>query len=197
MKYIKYLIPGLLFVLGACRQQDKPADAYGNFEAIEVMVSAECSGRILNFHPLEGDLLPEGEVSLNIDTTQLYLKKLGLESGFASLNSRILTLDARLQASRVQMDNLLREKARVEKLLEGGAATSKQLDDIQGQVSLLQAQMAATASQKQAVFAERKTLQVQIRQGHHALDRTAAVNQHRPLRVDGRHAAGDRIQCPQ
>jgi HlyD family secretion protein len=48
--------------------------------------------------------------------------------------------------------------------MDGGAATSKQLDDMRGQVSLLEAQMAASESQKQAVYAERKTLEVQIRQ---------------------------------
>jgi HlyD family secretion protein len=176
MKHMKYLLPGLLLILGACRQQEKLADAYGNFEALEVLVSAESSGRILDFHPREGDLLRKDEVSLRIDTTQLYLKKLGLESGFASLNSRIHTLDAQLWASRVQLDNLLREQHRIEKLLDGGAATAKQLDDIKGQVSLLEAQIAASESQKQTVFAERKTLEVQIRQVEDQLEKCLVRN---------------------
>lgn len=164
MKYTRYLVPFLLLILVACKQQEDNSDAYGNFEAIEVIVSAESSGKIISFSPLEGDNLKQDQVAVRIDTTQLYLKKLGLESGFSSLSSRIRTLDAQLHASRVQLDNLEREQARLEKLVEGGAATSKQLDDMNGQVALLEAQMAATASQKEAVFAERRSLEVQISQ---------------------------------
>jgi HlyD family secretion protein len=176
MKYLINVLSILIVFLGACRQQNGQADAYGNFEAIEVMVSSESSGRILSFPPVEGDLLTKDKVSVLIDTTQLYLKKLGLESGKASLSSRIRTLDAQLYASRVQLNNLVREQRRIEKLVEGGAATSKQQDDINGQVSLLEAQMEATASQKDAVFAERKTLEVQIRQLDDQLDKCAVRN---------------------
>ncbi len=164
-----------LFLL-ACNQKEDRADAYGNFEANEIMVSAESSGKILTFLPEEGEMLYRDQVSVTLDTIQLYLKKKGLESGFASLGSRILTLDAQLEASRVQLDNLVREQKRLLKLVEGGAATTKQLDDINGQVSLLEAQMAATASQKDAVYAERETLEVQISQVEDQLDRCQVRN---------------------
>jgi len=176
MKYTRYLVPFLLLILVACKQQADSSDAYGNFEAIEVIVSAESSGRIISFLPGEGASLTAGQVSVNIDTTQLYLQKLRLESGFSSLGSRIKTLDAQLAASRVQMDNLEREKNRIDKLVEGGAATSKQLDDINGQVALLEAQMVATASQKDAVYAERRTLQVQISQVEDQMLKCAVKN---------------------
>lgn len=176
MKYTNYVLPILLLTLVACTQQSNPADAYGNFEAVEVMVSSESSGKILTFLPVEGEVLVKDQVSVTIDTTQLYLKKLALESGFLSLSSRIYTLDAQLRASRVQLDNLVRERKRIEKLVDGGAATSKQLDDINGQVALLEAQMAATASQKDAVYAERKTLEVQISQAEDQLTRCTVRN---------------------
>jgi len=176
MNYANFIIPVLLLTLMGCKQQGDSADAYGNFEAIEVIVSAESSGRIISFLPVEGAALQTDQVAVNIDTTQLYLQKLSLESGFASLGSRIHTLDAQLRSSEVQMDNLIREKKRVDKLVEGGAATSKQQDDINGQVSLLEAQMAATASQKDAVFAERKTLTAQIGQVEDQINKCAVRN---------------------
>ncbi len=176
MNYSRYILPFLLLPLVACKQQSDPADAYGNFEAVEVMVSAESGGRIISFLPEEGEQLLKDQVSVTIDSTQLYLKKLALESGFASLSSRIHTLDAQLHASRVQLDNLEREQKRIEKLVEGGAATTKQQDDINGQVSLLEAQMAATSSQKDAVYAERKTLEVQISQVEDQIARCAVKN---------------------
>jgi len=176
MKYTRFILPVLLLLIAACNQQDSSADAYGNFEAVEVIVSAESSGRIISFLPGEGAMLKAGQVSVNIDSTQLYLQKLRLESGFSSLSSRLLTLDAQLQASSVQLDNLERERKRIEKLVDGGAATSKQLDDINGQVALMEAQMVATESQKDAVFAERLTLEVQISQVEDQLARCAIKN---------------------
>lgn len=158
------MLPFLLILLAACGNQEEVSDAYGNFEAIEVMVSSESQGRIVAFEPEEGASLKENQVTVLIDTTQLYLKKIQLESGFSSLGTRIQTLEAQIRASRVQMSNLEREKQRIHKLVEGGAATSKQQDDIDGQIALLDAQILATESQKSSVYAERKTLEVQIRQ---------------------------------
>ena len=97
MKATKYFLPILLLPVLACHNQDDGADAYGNFEAVEVMVSAEIQGRILEFVPEEGSLLEEGQVTARIDSTQLYLKKIQLESGFSSLGSRIRTLDAQVR----------------------------------------------------------------------------------------------------
>jgi HlyD family secretion protein len=176
MKYIKYVLPLLILLIGACRQQSDPADAYGNFEAIEVMVSAESGGRIISFLPEEGEQLMKDQVSVTIDTIQLYLKKIQLESGKNSLNSRIQTLDAQVRASLVQMDNLEREKQRIDKLVDGGAATSKQQDDIIGQIALLEAQIYATESQKSSVYAERKTLEVQISQVEDQIMRCSVRN---------------------
>ncbi len=64
MNYTKYLLPVLLLSLVACKQQADSSDAYGNFEAIEVIVSAESSGRIISFLPGEGTELRAGQVSV-------------------------------------------------------------------------------------------------------------------------------------
>jgi len=164
MKSIELIIPGFLLLLLGCKSNINQADAYGNFEAIEVMVSAEAQGRIGTFLPREGDRLSKGEVGVVIDTIQLHLKRRQLQSARAALATTINTLDAQVHASQVQMENMEREKRRVDNLMEGGAATSKQQDDMAGQIELLKARMAATASQKASVYAERKTMDIQIRQ---------------------------------
>lgn len=176
MKYTRYFLLFLLMPFVACNQQEDSADAYGNFEAIEVMVSAESGGRIISFLPKEGAELQKDRISVRIDTTQLYLQKIRLESGKVSLGSRISTLEAQVRASKVQLDNLERENARIDKLVEGGAATSKQQDDIIGQVALLKAQIEATKSQESSVHAERRTLQVQIRQVEDQIEKCSIRN---------------------
>jgi len=170
------LLPVFFLIVVACSTQDELADAYGNFEAIEVIVSAESHGVIRDFEPEEGSTLGKNQVTVLIDSTQLYLKKIQLESGMNSLGTRILTLDAQISASRVQMKNLEREKKRIDRLVEGGAATPKQQDDIQGQIALLEAQIKATESQKASVHAERRTMEVQIRQVEDQIRKCAIRN---------------------
>ncbi|MCP4313926.1 MAG: HlyD family efflux transporter periplasmic adaptor subunit [Bacteroidetes bacterium] len=164
MKRIHTYILLVFIPLLSCNNDEEQVDAYGNFEAIEVMVSAETSGLILEFPFREGDRLKEGQVVASVDTIQLVLQREQLQSGKASLGARIKTLEAQVKASRVQLENLEREKKRIDKLVEGGAATSKQQDDIDGQIELLKAQIVATKSQKTSVYAERSTLEIQILQ---------------------------------
>lgn len=164
MKYTRYLLPAIFITFLGCNNNEEQADAYGNFEAIEVIVSAEAQGRIMAFAPREGEALQQGSVIVIVDSTQLHLKKQQLQSGTISLRSKISTLDAQVKASRVQLENMKREKRRIDQLLAGGAATSKQQDDINGQIALLEAQIVAAESQKASVFAERNTLNIQIQQ---------------------------------
>jgi HlyD family secretion protein len=158
-----YMLLAFLPLL-SCNSEKEQVDAYGNFEAIEVMISAETSGLILEFPFREGDQLKEGQLVASIDTIQLVLQREQLQSGKSSLGARIKTLDAQVKANGVQLENLDRENERIHKLVEGGAATSKQQDDIEGQIELLKAQIVATESQKSSVYAERKTLDIQIMQ---------------------------------
>ncbi len=176
MKYLIFIAFLVLTTFMACNNQVDQADAYGNFEAIEVMISAESPGRILSFEPMEGTELDKGQVVVVIDTFQLHLKRVQLESSVASLGPRISTLDAQINASHVQLNNLEREKIRIDKLVEGGAATSKQKDDMEGQIALLNAQIIAIESQKASVFAERNILKVQIEQVEDQIDRSLVRN---------------------
>lgn len=157
--------------LFSCKGNVAQADAYGNFEAEEVIVAAETRGRILEFVPEEGDKLHMDMPVVLIDTMEQHLKKLQLESGRSSLDARVRTLNAQISASEVQLENLQREKERIDRMAEGGAATSKQQDDIQGQIAHLEAQIAATRSQISSVNAERRTLEVQVLQVQDQLER--------------------------
>lgn len=176
MKYLKFFAIAASAFFLACNPQDDQADAFGNFEAIEVMVSAESQGRILSFVHKEGDRLEKDQIVAVVDSLQLHLKKLQLVSGEASLYARISTLNAQVGANQVQLRNLEREKQRIDNLLEGGAATSKQKDDMQGQIDLLKAQIIALESQKASVHAERNTLQVQIQQVEDQIRRCKVKN---------------------
>src|SRR5687768_12166850 len=64
----------LAATIGACSDQPEP-DAYGNFEAVEVVVSAEESGRLLRLAVEEGAQIATGAVVGAIDTTPLALER--------------------------------------------------------------------------------------------------------------------------
>ena len=63
-----------ILALAACSDASEP-DAYGNFESVEVVVSAETAGRIERFVPEEGMNLSRGAVVAVIDTSQLSLEQ--------------------------------------------------------------------------------------------------------------------------
>jgi HlyD family secretion protein len=121
-------------------------DAAGNFEATEVIVSAEQPGKIMNLDVDEGDSVEVNEMLGTIDTVQLYLQKKYLEKQQASVMSNRPDTRKQVASLRAQIAKQEKERDRVENLLKDGAATTKQLDDIQAQLDVLHSQLDATLS---------------------------------------------------
>lgn len=153
MKITSFLIATVVLIAG-CRHGKESADAYGNFEATEVLVSAETNGRILRFSLTEGSEVEEGMEIALVDTTFFHLQKAELEANRESIRTRLRTLDAQNGILRQQVANLTREITRMEKLLLSEAGTQKQYDDLTGQVEVLNKQIAANNTQKASVWAE-------------------------------------------
>ena len=127
----------------SCGRKDS-SDAEGTFEAVEVTVSAESTGRILSFDVQEGDDLQEGQVVGAIDSVQIYLQKLQLEKQVTSVRTNKPVVGKQIAAIQDQIDKAEKEKTRVENLLKDGAATSKQLDDVESQLAVLRSQLDAS-----------------------------------------------------
>lgn len=135
----------LTLLLASCGNKND-FDATGTFEASEVVVSAESTGRILYFDIEEGDTLSAGRQVGAIDTVQLYLQKLQLERQRASIHSNRPDIAKQASALRSQIEQQERERSRVENLLNDGAATAKQLDDINASIRVLNGQLDALLS---------------------------------------------------
>lgn len=148
------LIIIITFTAMACREKANEADAYGNFEAQEVIVSAESNGRILDFIPDEGTMVSAGDKIAVIDTTLSHLQKAELEAGMEGIRTRIASIEAQNAIIRQQMENLDINIRRTENLLKSDAATQKQLDDLTGQLAVLGKQIAANNTQKASIEAE-------------------------------------------
>lgn len=174
----KTLISVVLMAIAvvSCKSGAEKADAYGNFEADETVISAEVSGKLLTFNLSEGEELSAGDNIGQVDTVQLYFqkkqlisKKTAIEANFSNIVSQVAVIDE-------QIVTLEKEKSRVEKLLESKAATQKQLDDINGQLNVLNKQKESVKSQNTAIFAEIDAVNQNIAQLDDMLKRASIVN---------------------
>jgi HlyD family secretion protein len=148
------LIILLAVLITGCRNKTGEADAYGNFEATEVIISAETNGRILQFDRAEGIKVKKDETIALIDTTILHLQKAEIDAGMKSVRTRISSIDAQNDILKQQIENLNVNIKRFGNMIKDNAATQKQLDDLTGQAAVLQKQIAANNTQKASVAAE-------------------------------------------
>lgn len=148
MKKAIILIPALaVTMLTACGDKDAEYDASGVFETTEVIVSAKGTGEIVSLNIEEGQTVKADQLLGELDMTQLTLKRQQLNAGKDAAASRRLDTGRQVASLRQQIANLKSEQARFKALLNDGAATQKQVDDIGYQIATLQKQLAATNEQ--------------------------------------------------
>lgn len=147
------------FIVSCSSDQGEP-DAWGNFEANEIIISSEISGKIMKTLVNEGDVIAEGDLIALIDTTMLSLQLGELGATARSISTRMHTIDAQNKILEQQIDNLMININRVKNMLEDGAATQKQYDDLDGQVEVLKRQIEANNTQKISVSSELAVLEI-------------------------------------
>jgi len=137
------LMPFLTLMIISCGDKDSMIDASGSFEAVEIIVSSEAAGKILELNIQEGDKVTENQILGRIDTVQLELKKKQLLASSESLKSRYVDISIQTAPLIQQIDTVKKEKTRIENLLKSDAVNTKQLDDINAQLSTLEKQLSA------------------------------------------------------
>lgn len=164
------------FALTSCNRNGNKADAYGTFETDEITISAETSGKLLSFIVDEGEQVKKGQEVGSIDSIQLFLKVKQLMSQIDAIKSKIPNINAQSDVQTEQLKVLNVEYDRTKKMFADGSATQKQLDDIEGKVSLAKKQKDAIDIQKSAVFAEVPALNAQVEQIKDQLRRCKILN---------------------
>lgn len=169
-----------LLTLAACQNNNHLADAYGNFEAQEVIVSSESNGKLVYFAVEEGQQLESGQLIGIIDTVPLILRRKQLQAGIRAITGKTQESQPQVDVLLEQKRNLQREEKRLEALVADNAATPKQLDDIKGQVDVVDKQIAATRSQtstlNRGILAEIAPLEAQIEQVDDQIQRCYIYN---------------------
>jgi len=156
----KYLIPLLsLIVASGCGRNSNEADAWGNFESEEVIISAETSGRIIMMNVEEGMVADSGTIIAVTDTIMLQLQRAELSAAMSAAQSRLSTINSQNKVVSQQMANLQINIDRTKRMFAENAATQKQLDDLTGQMEVFKRQEEVNNTQKSTVLAETQSVE--------------------------------------
>jgi HlyD family secretion protein len=188
------LISCISIILFSCHSNENQFDASGTFEADEVIVSAQFNGQLLSFDINEGDTLSKGKMVGYIDSTEVLLQKEQVQASIQSLNQKtynvqpqVKLLKDQLAVQQTQLNQLLKDQLRFEKMLKDGAVTQRQVDDINTQVDATKKQMLVTqqqinvqlsntGTQNSSILSEKNPLQKQVAQLSEQLSKANIVN---------------------
>jgi HlyD family secretion protein len=151
-----------LLMVGACKNGEKMSDAYGNFEAVETIVSSEMPGKLLLMEAKQGDQLEAGQVIALIDTTELYLKKMQTQAQLEASETKKQNVSAQINVFTEQKKNVATTQQRISKMFADKAATQQQVDDINGQLNVIDKQISATKTQFQLIGSEMEVVRRQL-----------------------------------
>ena len=166
--------------INSCKEEKKDYDASGSFEAVETLIAAEASGKLLQLNIEEGQQLDSGQVIGYIDSTQLHLNKLQLMQNKKAILSNKPETNVQVESLRTELANAVLDRNRTENLVKGGVASQKQLDDANAKIATLQARIKAQESSLQistsSINEQSSTVDVQMKEINDQLTKCIIVN---------------------
>jgi HlyD family secretion protein len=148
----------LALLLSSCNNNGDKADAYGNFEADEIIISAKAQGELLNFNVIEGQTLKAGAVVGYVDTVNLHLQRAELRASLQATTAQKENIAAQIAVAKDELTRVKKDQQRIEKMHAQKAATQKQLDDINSAVSVAQNRLQVLQTQYPAIEAQVATI---------------------------------------
>lgn len=162
-----------IFAVTACNQPK--ADATGFFEARTVTISSEVDGRILSINVKEGDKVESGQELVLIDTLKYSIQKRQLLATRQTLGQTSVNSSVQTGALKVEIEQLEREKQRIDNLLAVGAATYKEREQVEMRINSLKKQIMAAEetiiNTNAAASGNMEVNAIQIESIDHLLDR--------------------------
>lgn len=175
MKKLSLTIIASILIISCTKDNDR-ADSYGNFEATEITVSSESNGKIefLNFE--EGDVLEaQAQVGL-IDTMQLYYSKQQLLASKNTVSSKSENVLSQRSVLNEQLKSAQIERNRVRSMFDENAATKRQVDEVDGRVKVIEAQMRSVGTQNAPIVSDLKSIDVQIQKINDQISKSKITN---------------------
>ena len=159
----------------ACRGEKGP-DAYGNVEAVEVVVGSQVAGQLTSFTPSEGTMLSVGAVVAVVDTSAVVLQLQQAIDQRTVAASRVEEVTRQSGVLETQRAIAQRNYDRVKRLYDQQAATAQQLDQAERDYRTLVAQIEATRAQRQTATRDVSASDARTAQIRDQLRRTRVVN---------------------
>jgi HlyD family secretion protein len=178
MKKYNYIL-GLSIItviLFSCGDSNGKADGYGNFEATEITIAAENSGKLMQFNVNEGDVLQKNTFIGYIDTIPLALKREQLQVSKAVISSKSKGVLSQINVLNAKLKTANTNKTRIENLIKDNAGTQKQLDDVQGEIDVAKQQIRSIEIQNAPVVNELKSIDVQLKQVDDLIQKSKIIN---------------------
>lgn len=175
MKKVSLLILVTLGII-SCNTSNEKADGYGNFEATEITVSSEATGKIEFLQVEEGTILEaQTQVGL-IDTVQLYLTKQQLIASKSTVSSKSANVLSQKSVLAEQLKTVQIEKNRIRDMYAENAATKRQVDEIDGKVKVIEAQIQGIGTQNAPIINDLKSIDVQIQKINDQIQKSKITN---------------------
>ncbi len=166
----------IAILFGNCSGNGNLADAYGNFEATEIIVSSEANGKVISSTLENGQTLKAGDLVAQIDTVNLYLKYRQLQAAKNEISVNTRDVLSQIDVLQEQKNVLLIEQKRVEKLITDSAATSKQYDDILGKIKVTDKQIDGVRVKNLAVLSKLESIGIQMEEVEYELSKCKIIN---------------------
>ncbi len=166
----------IMWLITACGPDEPASDAYGNFEATEVKVSAELSGRLISFDVEEGKKLEKGSLAGRLDTLRYTIKLNLLDAQRRAILSRMDEVESEMEVFREKKAVAENERDRIRRMYEDDAATSRELDQAEGEVRVLERQIESARSRLGSIESEAETIVARKEEVRDQLRRTGIEN---------------------
>lgn len=166
-----------LWLIAGCQSGPQP-DAYGNVEAVDVIVGAEATGQILSFLPDDGMHLAAGQLVGTIDTSQLVLQREQIGREATATGAQQSEVARQIDQLAIERDIARRAYERTRRLYDEKAATAQQLDQAERDYRSLDEQIKGSQAKTQTIRANVTSVNARIAQIN---DQIAKAQIHNPI----------------
>jgi HlyD family secretion protein len=174
---MKHLITILLLTsLFSCNSNDSKADGYGNFEATEVTISTEASGKLEFLNLEEGNIIQANTLVGLVDTTQLHYNKQQLLASKETVYSKSANVLSQIDVLQAQLKTALTEQKRIQNMFAENAATKRQVDEIEGKIAVIKEQIKGVQTQNAPILNEISSLDIQIEKTNDQIKKSKIIN---------------------
>ncbi len=172
------LLPTLALValLATAACSEEGPDAYGNFEATEVSVSAELSAPLLRFTAEEGMVLEAGAEAGLLDTVPLTLQRRELDAQRGAALLGVAEAEAQIGVVQAQLATAREDRDRVARLYDVEAATARQRTQAEGAVTVLEEQLEAARARVRSARQQTAAMDTRLAQVEDRLARSRVTN---------------------